>query len=125
MQDTLEVEVERHPMWDAPRHSSRHMNVLRQQIKRSLTPFDGRPGNQHVIDYCRGLYTATTLNLPVTVLVGQCVILRVMAIDRIETMLEVRRLPEQARVALRQQIKVIQRMSDEFATALSKSAVLR
>jgi hypothetical protein len=123
MQDTLNIQVARHPMWDAPTHGNRHFDVLRKQIARSLTPFDGRTDSEHVIHYCRGVYQATDLNVPVVVLVGQTTILRVMTIAKIEAILErATHLPEQARVGLRQQIRVVHRMSDEFATALAKSA---
>jgi hypothetical protein len=69
-QDTLPgTEVERHPMWDAPRLSgvpgvdTPHIHALRQEIARKLTPFDGRPGVQTdaVVEFCKHVFTASVL----------------------------------------------------------------
>lgn len=124
MQGTLAVEVDRHPMWSAPKHTNERINTLRQQIKRSLIPFDGRTGMDVVIDYVRNVYLVTEARTPNADMIGGIIILRVVAVARIESMLRAG-LPEQQRINLRQQIKVLTRLSDEYATALAQTLVQR
>lgn len=67
-QDSLPIEVERHPMWTPPTEDDAvttppHICELRRLVAATLTPFDGRPGVQTdaIVDFASQIYLATAL----------------------------------------------------------------
>lgn len=69
-----------HPMWEPPsaddlRYLNGAQRALRQEIARRLTPFDGRPNSEMLVDFCKAIYLESG-ETDCTALLGRIAFLR-------------------------------------------------
>lgn len=116
-----------HPMWNPPPDDStldRHIHALRTQIAHDLTPFDGRPYSERVVDFCREVYLIGW-DSGIHVTLGQIAWIRYRHLKSIDGTIEAlgrhRTGIEKMVTQLKVQRNAIDRLADRFTEAICAS----
>lgn len=125
MQMPLTTEDLRHPMWTPPRDDvdmCSWRRALLKQIAASLTPFDGRPNSEEIVEFARSIYYDATVILRRDG--DQALMLGTLCLRRARTIAGIHAhqnniVDASIRSRLTQQALVIDRMTNQFIDAIT------